>query len=120
MSLNKIPLPGYGSSNPKPGLRWAGDYFGNNNYQQGGDKSYATDYGMVGIEEINFTFGGVSSSGTYTAKATAANNSTSINELYAPAYNNVTIKWYYTANSVEVANNTNLNNDSVRLAITGV
>jgi len=121
MSLNKIPLPGYSCAKPKPGYTWAGDLFGNNNYQAGGDTIYATDVGLSGIETVNFTFGGNSSSGTYVAKAHQSNNNYSnANEGFASAFSKVTIQWYYAANSVEVANNTNLNADSVRVEFNGV
>jgi hypothetical protein len=120
MSLLKIPLPGYTSARPKAGLEWCGDYQGNANYQQGGDKLFATDLGMAGIETINFGFGGNSVSQTYIAKAFQPANSANANEGYAAAYNNISIKWFYAANSVEVANNSNLSGEFIRFHVDGV
>jgi hypothetical protein len=120
MSLLKIPLPGYSAARPKPGIEWAGDYQGNANYQQGGDKLFATDLGMSGIEQVNFSFGGNSMSQNYTAKAFQPANSSNANEGFAPSYGNITLKWFYAANGVEVANNTNLSAEFVRFHVDGV
>lgn len=120
MSLLKIPLPGYTRPRPRGGLEWTGDYQGNSNYQQGGDKLFATDIGMVGIEAINLSFGGNSMTQNYSVKGFQPANSSSANETFAPTYNNVTLKWFYTANSVEVANNTNLAGEFVRFHVDGI
>ncbi len=119
-NLQKIPLPGYMA----PGadairLKWRGDYFGPALYQAGGNVSFATDYGMVGIEDAGFAFGGVCSNNTYTAKCVMPPSASSNAELYAPTYANMTVQFYYTANSTEVAGNTNLSNVAGRLSVTG-
>jgi hypothetical protein len=96
-----------------------GDYFGNNNYQQGGDKTYASDWGLSGIEHFGVQ-SGRSASGTYSVVVYPPANSSNANESVASTYNNVTLKWLYAANGVEVANNTNLSAESLRVFVIGV
>jgi hypothetical protein len=116
----KIPLPGYMA----PGVcatrnQWAGDYFGNNNYQAGGDKLYASDLGLTGIETIQVT--GLSMSGNYAAQVLyPANNASNVNETVDPAFNSVIIKWVNPANGTEASNNANLSTDCFRLYARGV
>ena len=120
MSLNKIPVQGYPFSGSVKRQQWLGDLVGNGNYQQGGDVLYARDFGMGGIEEFGMPFSGYANSGNYYARAKPPANSSSATETYAPVYNNVTVQWYYAANSTEVANNTNLAAEVVRLDLRGV
>ena len=119
MSLNKINLPGYPRPlGESPAIQWKGDYFGNSNYQQGGDKAFASDYGYSGIEEFAPQFGGYSQTGNYFMRALMPANASNVNETLAPCFNNCTVKWYYAANSVEVANNTNLAAEVCRVTVT--
>jgi len=119
-TLQKIPLPGYMTTDPPTRGYWKGDFFGNNNYQQGGDTHHASDYGMGGIETFGISASGLSSSGNYSGKVFPPANASNNSEVQASAWATVTVKWFYTANNNEVANNTNLNAESLRLDIVGV
>jgi hypothetical protein len=98
---------------------WIGDVFGNNSYQAGGDVLSARDLGMSGIEFLNI-MAGRSNSGTYYAVQNPPSSAANIGEGAAPAYNNCTILWYYAANSVQVANNSNLSLECLRIWAVGV
>jgi hypothetical protein len=119
-NLLKIPLPGYPRANPRGGITWKGDYFGNNNYLAGGDKLYASDLGMVGIEDAHFSFLGIGSNSTYQYKALPPTGSANSNETYAPVYSSITVQAYTAANSTEVANNTNMSTVGARLTVNGI
>ena len=119
-SLNKVPLPGYGTTASPTRSYWKGDYFGNNNYQVGGDSFKAGDLQMGGFEDVGLQMSALSSSGNYTGKIFMPANSSNNAEQQASCYSSVTIKWYYAANNNEVANNTNLNGESFRLYAVGV
>ena len=120
MALNKIPVQGYPFSGSIKRQVWLGDLTGNNNYQQAGDVIYARDFGMAGFEVFGMPFGGYSNSGTYFARAFPPTTASNYTETFAPVYNNVTLHWYYAANSVEVANNANMAAEVVRLDLRGV
>jgi hypothetical protein len=113
-----IPYDGY----PAPGAeavknQWAGDFFGSNNYQIGGYNLNASSLGMLRIETAGFS--ALSQSGNYFAKAIYPAISGN-NENRAPTFPYVTVKWYYAANSVEVANNTNLSAEVAQLRAYGL
>lgn len=120
-----IPLQNY------PTAAWGatrvsrGDFFGSNSYQQGGEVQTPIPFGFAGgIEEMGFSGGGYSASGTYFARVAYPANSFSASELKATSWgqnassanntNAPVVKWFYAANSVEVANNTNLAAEVVR------
>jgi len=118
-NLLKVALPGYMTATPRR-LWWVGDLFGNNNYQQGGDTLRATDLGMTGLEWVDIIAGGMSVSQNYFVQVFMPANSANVNEAQASAANNVTLKWFYSANSNQVANNANLSLEAVRLLAIGV
>jgi hypothetical protein len=113
-----IPFDGY----PAPGARAVkienlGDLIGPANYQAGGYNINAPSLGMSRIERAagsSFT-----QSGNYIAKFFYPAISSS-NENRAPTFPYVTVKWYYAANSVEVANNTNLGAEVSQYEFTGI
>ena len=122
MAGQNIPYDGY----PAPAGRtvkidWSGDHWGpgntQGNYNTGGYNLNATALGMVRFESVGVS--SQSQSGNYFAKvfypAVSGNN-----ELRAPTYGYVTVKWYYAANNNEVAANTNLNGEVVQLTAIGI
>ncbi len=125
-----VPLPNY----PTPA--WgatkvtSGDFFGSNNYQQGGEVQIPQTYGFGGIESIKFAGTAYSVSNNYFARAVYPANSFSANEGLAPSFgqnassanntNAPVIKWFIASNNVEVANNTNLAAEVVRADFFGV
>jgi hypothetical protein len=119
MSLLKIPLPGYMAVTPSR-LYWRGDLQGNANYQQSGDKIYASDFGMVGLETASGEFGGFSASNNYYVKIFPPANFANVNETQAASFNNVSVYWYIASNNAAVANNTNLAAEFVRISATGL
>lgn len=117
MANQSIPYDGY----PAPGgravkIEWAGDHWGSNNYQAGGYNLNATYLGMGRIETAGFS--PLSQSGNYYAKVIYPNISGN-NELRAPTFSYVTVKWYF-ANNTEVANNTNMAGEVAQLAVIGI
>lgn len=119
-SLLKIALPRYMSTSGRSGHpAWVGDIFGNNNYQVGGDTLNESDFGLAGIETFMFSAGGRSPSGNYYAASFPPANSANINERNASTWASVTVKWYYSGNNNEVANNTNISTESARVEVRG-
>ncbi len=117
--LVKVPLPGYTAAGVCAVRKeWCGDYFGNNNYQVGGDRLYAADLGLAGFETV--IVAGLSNAGNYAAQVLWPANSANVNEAQAAAANYVTIKWVNPGNGAEAANNANLSLDSFRLIARGV
>lgn len=121
----KIPLPGYTS--PVGYMRklvWSGDLSGSNNYQAGGYQIAATDFGMTGIEEMGFGFGGINISGaaqnTYVVKVKPPANLASNSVGQAPCFATATLQWYVSANNAEVANGTDLSAQMVRANVRGI
>jgi hypothetical protein len=117
-----VPYPGYpGDGASAIRVEWRGDHFGpgptQGNYQQGGYNLNAAGLGMSTIEAAWFSQR--SQSGNYFAYSLYPANS-NIAELQATPQNHVTVKWYYAANSVEVANNTNLNAEAMFLEVIGL
>lgn len=119
----KIALPGYYSPvGYSRKLTWAGDMFGSNNYQTGGYNENASSFGMAGFEKVGVDFGGINIAGTfgtYTAKVKPGNLASNT-EANAPVFSYVTVQWYYSANNAEVANNTDLSAQGVRIDARGV
>lgn len=121
----KAALPGYTSPvGYSRKLVWAGDVFGSNNYQQGGYTDPANGYGMVAFEKYGIDFGGLTIAGatlgTYKVTATPAANIAVAGEGQAPCFTSVVLKWFYAANNAEVANNTDLSAQGVRVDTRGV
>jgi hypothetical protein len=98
-------------------LYWEGDIFGNNNYQNTGDLYTASQFGMSGMTV--FDPQGRTSSGNYELAFIFPANSSNSNESYAPAPANGNLHWY-SANGTEVANNTNLAAEVIRVQIWGL
>lgn len=117
MPQQQIPCPGYMAPNFPGRLTWAGDVWGNNNYQQGGYNLTAQSFGMSGFEYLENT--GYSNSGNYLMVPIWSNNATNT-ELQANTPKTLLVKCYYQANSVEVANNTNLAAEVWRTWVQGV
>lgn len=118
MAQQNIPYDGY----PAPGARavkveWAGDHVGTSNYQAGGYNENASYFGMGRIELAGVS--ALSQSGNYFARAIYPAISSN-SEARAPGFNAITMKWYTAANSVEVANNTNLSAEIVQLSVVGI
>lgn len=113
---NAIPCPGYSAAGASR-IEWYGDLFGNANYQQHGYNISAQTYGMQGIEYFEST--GYSNSGNYFISPIWGNNASSA-EMQANTPSTLQIRAYYQANSVEVANNTNLAAECFRVYVRGV
>ena len=121
-NAQSVPYDGY----PAAGARsirydWAGDHFGpgptQGNYQQGGYNLNATALGLNRIEEIRFAFR--SQTQNYYAVAMYPANASNIAEGRAIPAPSVTVLWY-AANGTEVANNTNLNGEVIRMFAQGL
>lgn len=118
MTQGAVPLPGYPSGAAfaaKEG--WVGDFFGSNNYQLGGYNLNASSLGMSGFEWVNVS--ALTQSGTYFPRINYPAKSGNA-EIQAPAFPYVVVKWYYAANSVEVANNTNLSGEVAQMFALGI
>jgi hypothetical protein len=98
-------------------LYWEGDLFGNSNYQNTGDLYTASQFGMAGITVFDPEVR--SQSGNYEAALLFPANASNANEAYAPAPANGNLHWY-SANGTEVANNTNLAAEIIRVQIWGL
>ena len=115
---NSIACPGYMAPGALASrLEWTGDIFGNANYQIGGYNVSAQTYGMGGIEFWEAT--GPSNSGNYLIFPIFGSNA-SATENFANTPKTLLVKCYYQANSVEVANNTNLAAEVWRVYVQGV
>jgi len=114
---NAIPCPGYMSPSPPHRLYWIGDVYGNANYQQGGYNLSSAVFGMSGFEYVENV--GYSNSGNYIMVPIWGNNA-NVNALRANTPANLLVKCYYQANSVEVANNTNLSAEMWRSYLQGI
>jgi hypothetical protein len=104
MAQGFIPYDGY----PQPfgaKIAAAGDLFGSNNYQVGGYNFYPASAGMSRFEHAHSS--SLTQSGNYYFRVIYPNISGN-NELRAPTFPYVVLKWYYAANNNEVANNTSL------------
>jgi hypothetical protein len=110
------PCPGGGPSAAATKIFVTGDIFGNNNYQQTGDSYTASQFGLAGVERFS---AGKTNSGNYSVNFLPPANSSSANETVAPTPQNFTAHWYG-ANGTEVANNTNLAAEVVRIEIWGI
>lgn len=114
---NAIACPGYSAPAPSR-IWWEGDLFGNNNYQQGGYNLTGQPFGISRFEHFDVS-GWSNNGGTYVLVPDWSNNSSAV-ENQAPTPANLLVKCYYSANSVEVANNTNLAGFCWRVQIFGV
>lgn len=115
---NSIACPGYMAPGALASrLEWTGDIFGNANYQIGGYNVTAATYGMQGMEWWEAT--GPSNSGNYNIFAIFGNNA-SATEQRANTPATINVKCYYSANAVEVANNTNLAAECWRVYVQGI
>lgn len=120
---NNIPYQGY----PAPGAsairnEWRGRRVGPSNYQQGGFNINASELGMTNIETLGFgssTDGNNGNVGTYMAKASFPLNTANTSQNAVPPTYAV-VRYYYTANSVEVANNTDLSGTVTLMTATGL
>jgi hypothetical protein len=107
--------------------RWVGDHVGPANYQQPGETVTPNMFGFPGfVESLGSSFGGYTQSNTYFVRARwPANNASSTTELAAPVFSSPTannclvLQWLIAANSAQVANNTNLAAEIVRLEAWG-
>jgi hypothetical protein len=121
-SIPYDPYPGPGVVAVK--LEWAGDHFGPGtagntgaNYNQNGYTLTAASLGMSGFERVDL---GYSISQNYFARAYYPANSSNASETRASTAANVTVTWYYAANSVQVANNTDLSGECVKMYALGI
>jgi len=119
MAKGFIPCAGYPGTGARAiRIEATGDLVGNNNYQVGGYNLTATQFGLSGFESV-----GVSArtySLNYYAQILYNNNSANNAELQAPVFQTALVKWYYAANSVEVANNTDLSAEICRVTAIGI
>src|SRR6185437_16657406 len=126
MANTYIPLPGYPTAAWGQTRVWKGDHIGPALYVAGGEYPTPAAFGFPGgIESVGGEFSGNAYSGNYYVRAVAPANSFSASEQRAPAFgatasnanntNAIALKWFYTANNVEVAANTNLAAEGVRL-----
>ena len=119
-----IGLPGYGSGAAATKIKWRGDIFGTSNYQAAGELVTPAQFGMSAIEELIVP--SLSYSGNYFARVLYPTNPTNV-EQQAAAFqsnfnnsaNNVLLAWY-AANNTQVANNTNLAAEGIRISVTGI
>lgn len=126
MAYSNIPVPGY------PTRAWGStrvskvDHFGPVLYPTGGEVMYPASFGMGGLENVAVDFGGFATSQNYFARAVAPSNSQTATENQAPTWNGnnatsqITLQWFYAANSNAVAANTNLAAEVLRLTVFGV
>lgn len=96
---------------------WIGDIFGPLSYTTGGYPFQSKSVGMVGVEWADFAGG--SNSGNYYVSANYPGGSGNM-EYRAVTARNLTVQWYYAANSVEVANGTDLSAEQTRALVWGI
>lgn len=133
MANVNIPLPGYPTAAWGSTKVWRGDHFGPTAYNNttGEILTAAPFFGPGGIESVSPEFGGYTFSNNYYVKAFLPNNTAPVNtEQYASAFgvsnananaNNMPqLVWYIASNNAQVAANTNLAAEVVRLSVTGV
>lgn len=118
---DQYPLSGFGGSK----IGWAGDHFGPGtagntgaNYNQNGYNLNASSLGFPGgFEKIDL---GYSKSQNYYARAYYPNNTSNASETRAVQPSYVIVTWYYAANSVQVANNTDLSGECIVMWALGI
>lgn len=129
--MANIPLPGYPTAAWGQTRVWHGDHTGPALYVTGGEFVTPASFGFPGgLESVGSQFSGNSYSGTYYTRMIPPANSFSASELRAPAFganastanntNQIAIKWFYSANNNEVAANTNLAAEGIRIIAYGV
>jgi hypothetical protein len=124
MGRQSIPYDPYPGTVFPTKLQWLGDHFGpgaagntGNNYNQNGYNLNASALGMSGFERVDL---GYSESQNYYARAYYPNNTSNASEIRASTPSSVTVVWYYAANSVQVANNTDLSGECVKMMALGI
>ena len=125
-----VNLPGYSTAAWGQTKVWRGDFFGSSNYQQGGEVQTPQPYGFAGLEAINFDGTAFAASNNYFARVAYPANSFNNTEFQATTFgqsassanntNAPVIKWFIASNSAEVANNTNLSAEVVRITAYGI
>ncbi len=123
MSRQSIPCDQYPGSTLPAKIQWVGDHFGpgananTGNYTTGGYNLNSSAIGFTGIEFVQT--GSYSESANYFARIFYPNVSGNT-ETRAATFASVNVKWYYAANSNEVANNTDLSAEVVRVFANGI
>lgn len=125
-----IPLPNYPTSAWGSTKVWKGDHTGPAAYATGGEIVVPGAFGFQGLEEVGAAFSGNSYSTTYYVRMVPPANSFSAAEQQAPSWganasnanntNQIQLLWYYQANNAQVAANTNLTAEGVRITVYGV
>ena len=95
------------------------DLFGNSNYQGGANNGDLYTAGQMGTAMLVKVEAGSTNSGTYNVVFLPPANVSSSNEGIAPGYANMSARWY-SANGTEVANNSNLAAEVVRVRFVGI
>jgi hypothetical protein len=126
------PLPSYPTSAWGATKVNRGDFFGSSNYQQGGEVISPQAFGFTGVERFTVELSSnnnndrsYSYTGNYFGVTQYPANLSTANEQYAPVYagtasnNQIVVRWFYAANSVEVANNTNLAAEALPVTVFG-
>lgn len=121
MGRQSVPCDQY----PAPGTPaiknwWVGDHFGpgnaggSANYNQNGYNLNASALGINGFEVVDGF--GTSQSGNYIARRfyPAISGNSNVQETRGATFPYVTIEWFYAANNIQVANNTDLSAEVVR------
>ncbi len=123
VSLGNYPTSAWGATKVAKG-----DFFGSNNYQQGGEVLVPGSFGLQSIESVEFS-GAFAPSNNYFARVAYPANSFNAAEQIAPTFsqtpsganntNAPVVKWFIASNNAEVANNTNLAAELVRTTVFG-
>jgi len=119
-----VPLDGY----PQPfssKIENRGDFFGSNNYQTGGEQIVPQTFGLSAFESVSFA--PLAYSQNYYAKVIYPTNPVNT-ELRASAFQSnganangqVLVQWFVAANNAQVAANTNLAAEGIRMSIVGI
>lgn len=123
MSRQSIPCDQYPGPTWPVKEQWVGDHFGpgasanTGNYATGGYNLSSSALGFPGgFEWVQMSY---AQSGNYFARALYPANSGNT-ESRAVTFANVNIQWFYANNSAQVANNTDLSAECVRLLAIGI
>ena len=133
MANVNIPVYGYPTAAWGQTKVWRGDHFGPTAYNNTtGEIVTPTPFTLNGIETVGAEFGGFTYSNNYYVKMFLPNNITPSSSEYASPVFGVTlgnnanannmpqIQWFYAANNNQVAANTNLAAEAIRLVVYGV
>lgn len=129
MANFNIPVPNYPSVYGPSKVNLV-DHVGPANYVTGGESILPSWFGFPAyIETVGSEFSGNSFSTNYYVRIVPPANSFNANELYASTWganasnannvNSLQLLWYYSANNNQVAANTNLSAEGVRLRAYG-